>query len=68
MSLKAKGLQIEDQGSCVYQCELCKTREEIPAEVLEYFDVIDPGDLGSPATFQCERCPGIMYPVWWFDS
>lgn len=68
MSLKAKGHQPKEQGSCLYLCELCKAQEEIPADVLEYFDAIDPGEPGAPASFQCERCPGIMYPVWWFRA
>ena len=68
MSRKAKVHQSKGQGSCLYQCELCQAREEIPADVLEFLDVADPGDPGSPATFRCERCPGIMYPVWWFGS
>jgi hypothetical protein len=58
----------EDQHSCLYQCELCGTQERIPNDILEYFDVIDPGDPESPATFRCERCPGIMYPVSWFRA
>jgi hypothetical protein len=68
MPRKAKDRQPEEQGSCLYQCELCNAQEEIPADVLELFDVIDPGVLGAPATFRCERCPGIMYPVWWFRA
>lgn len=34
--------------------------------MLVYFDKIDPGEPHAPATFQCENCPGIMYPDWWF--
>jgi hypothetical protein len=30
--------------------------------VLTFFDVVDPGEPGAPATLRCERCPGIMYP------
>jgi hypothetical protein len=36
--------------------------------VLAFFDVVDPGEPGAPATFRCERCPGIMYPEWWFRA
>ena len=74
MSRKAKGRQPQKEshsdhtgGNCLYRCELCNAQEEIPADVIEYFDVIDPGEPGAPATFQCERCSGIMYPVWWFE-
>jgi hypothetical protein len=40
----------------------------VPAEVLEHFDLVDPGLPGQPATFACQRCPGIMYPTWWFEE
>jgi len=36
--------------------------------VLAFFDVVDPGAPGAPATFRCEHCPGIMYPEWWFRA
>jgi hypothetical protein len=36
--------------------------------VLVFFDVVDPGDPAAPATFRCQRCPGIMYPDWWFRA
>ena len=39
-----------------------------PAEILAFFDVVDPGDPEAPATFRCQHCPGIMYPVWWFRA
>ncbi len=55
-------------GSCLYQCELCGVQEQVPQDVLEYFDAIDPGLPGQPATFVCQSCPGIMYPSWWFEA
>jgi hypothetical protein len=48
--------------SYLYECEACGTTENIDAEVIDHFDEIDPGLPGQPPTFQCERCPGIMYP------
>jgi hypothetical protein len=48
--------------SCLYVCEHCGTQERIPTEVLAFFDVVDPGEPDQPATFQCQQCPGIMYP------
>lgn len=49
-------------GSCLYVCEQCGTQERIPTDVLAFFDVVDPGEADQPATFQCQQCPGIMYP------
>ena len=48
--------------SYLYECERCAATETIDAEVIAYFDEIDPGLPGQPPTFQCENCPGIMYP------
>ena len=55
-------------GTSLYQCEQCGAQERIPHDVLALFDVVDPGEPGAPATFRCERCPGIMYPDWWFRA
>ena len=51
-----------------YQCEQCGAQERVPPEVLAFFDVVDPGEPGAPATFRCQHCPGIMYPTWWFRA
>jgi hypothetical protein len=48
--------------SLLYECELCAAQEDIPMEVIDYFDEVDPGLPGQPPTFQCQQCPGIMYP------
>src|SRR5581483_10434406 len=39
--------------SFVYECEKCGSTETIEAEVIAYFDEIDPGLPGQPATFAC---------------
>jgi hypothetical protein len=49
-------------SSYLYECEACGLTENVDAEVIDYFDEIDPGLPGQPPTFQCQRCPGIMYP------
>jgi len=54
--------------SCLYECEDCGTQERIPGHVLDYFDDIDPGEPGAPATFRCQDCPGIMYPADWLRA
>jgi hypothetical protein len=56
------------EASCLYQCEACGATERIAEDVLAWFDVVDAGEPGAPATFRCERCPGIMYPAWWFRA
>lgn len=49
-------------SSCLYLCEKCGTQEQVPMDVLAYFDAVDPAELGQPATFECLKCSGIMYP------
>ena len=29
---------------------------------MEYFDIMDDGDIAEPPTFNCEKCGGIMKP------
>lgn len=57
-----KRKQKQTPASYLYECDACGATEDIDAEVIDYFDEIDPGLPGQPPTFQCERCPGIMYP------
>lgn len=68
MKRKPKGRREISEDSCLYQCELCGLQEQVPKDVLEYFDAIDPGLPGQPATFACQSCRGIMYPNWWFEA
>ena len=68
MRRKSRGRQESTEDNCLYLCELCGAQEHIPKDVLEYFDEVDPGLPGQPATFACQSCSGIMYPLWWFDA
>jgi hypothetical protein len=68
MKRKSKDRREANGGSCLYQCELCGVQEEIPNDVLEYFDAVDPGLPGQPATFACQSCSAIMYPLWWLHA
>ena len=68
MGQRAKARLKRREASCRYRCEACGAQERIAAEVLASFDAIDPGEPGAPATFRCQRCPGIMYPEGWFRA
>ena len=53
-----------NQNTISYVCAECGSKEEIPEDVLEYFDAINPGELlFRPHQFVCEKCnTGIMKP------
>jgi len=52
------------QGTVTYVCADCGAKEEIPQDVLENFDEINPEQLLFGAhQFKCEKCgTGIMNP------
>ena len=62
MRLRKRKLLLPTTPSCLYVCEQCGTQERIPADVLAFFDVLDPGLPDQPATFECQKCLGIIYP------
>lgn len=68
MRPRAQARRQRREDSCRYRCEACGAQERIPADGLAFFDAVDPGEPGAPATFQCERCPGLMYPEGWFRA
>jgi hypothetical protein len=68
MRHRAKVRRRRREANSLYRCEACGAEEQIAADVLTFFDVVDPGEPGAPATFRCECCPGIMYPEWWFRA
>ena len=47
-------------GQVSYRCSQCDTHEGIPADVVNFFDVMDPGDPSVPPRFRCEKCGGVM--------
>jgi predicted RNA-binding Zn-ribbon protein involved in translation (DUF1610 family) len=55
-----KNKEIEE--SIQYVCAECGEEELIPEGVVEYFDIMDDGDIAEPSTFTCEKCGGIMNP------
>ena len=54
--------------SYLYVCEQCGTTEQVPKDVIAYFDAVDPGEPDRPATFQCLSCSGIMYPDYYLRA
>ena len=46
----------------LYTCNSCGIKENIPKEVVEYFDEMDQSNVNEPPCFSCEKCGGIMRP------
>ena len=60
---KPRGSWKVHDGQVSYRCSQCNTHEDIPADVVNFLDVIDPGDPSIPPRFRCEKCGGVMLPV-----
>ncbi|MBM4137525.1 MAG: hypothetical protein FJ241_11950 [Nitrospira sp.] len=61
--IKIKSSWKIQNGKVSYICSQCNTKEDIPADVVNLFDILDPGDPSVPPRFSCEKCGGIMLPV-----
>lgn len=51
------------EATIKYKCTECDMEEDIPKEVVEYFDVMDQSNIDEPPCFSCEKCGGIMRPL-----
>ncbi len=52
-----------------YICQKCKTKENIPTEVVEMLDEADSigVDLSEPPKFNCEKCSEKMVPIYYIS-
>ncbi len=52
-----------------YICPKCKTKENIPTDIVEDFDRMDSlgVDTSYPPRFDCAKCSGIMIPVYYIS-
>ena len=46
----------------LYICTVFGEKENIPKEVIEYFDEMDQSNINEPPCFSYEKCGGIMRP------
>jgi DNA-directed RNA polymerase subunit RPC12/RpoP len=60
---KIKSLLLNRNQAIRYVCLSCKTEEDIPQDVVEYFDIMDLGDQRVPPRFKCEKCGREMWPL-----
>ena len=52
----------------LFKCNNCNFEEQIPKEVVDYFDIIDGGDPSVPPRFNCQTCvKGTMKPVFYVN-
>ena len=53
---------LKQEPTITYHCLQCNIEEEIPEDVVQYFDLFDRGDPNVPSRFACEKCGGEMWP------
>jgi hypothetical protein len=65
MSKKNKRIRSYHQkkSSYTYRYTQCQCKEDIPRDVVDFFDAMDPGDPCVPPRFRCESCGGVMLPI-----
>jgi hypothetical protein len=57
--------KIKLSKSIKFKCTSCGKFEEIPRDVVVYFDEMDGGDPTIPPRFDCAKCGGTMEPVYY---
>ena len=52
-----------------YICPKCKTKENIPTEVVEMLDTADSFDVDTsyPPRFECQKYPGKTVPIYYIS-
>lgn len=51
----------------LFKCSACHFEENIPKEVVDFFDVMDDGDSSVPPKFACQKCSAEMTPVYYVN-
>ena len=51
------------EATIKYKCIGCNMEEDIPKEVVEYFDEMGQSNIDEPPCFSYEKCGGIMRPI-----
>ena len=57
-------LKIKRPTYTEFICTRCKCHEKIPTKIVLQMDMMDPGDPSYPPMFDCEKCGGLMKPVY----
>ena len=57
-------LKIKRPTYTEFICTNCKCHEKIPTKIVLQMDMMDPGDPIYPPMFNCEKCGGLMKPVY----
>lgn len=57
----------ESKKSITFKCPKCDYKEDIPKEVVDYFDIMDGGDPLVPPRFDFQNCDGLIEPVYYVN-
>lgn len=54
-------------STVLFKCTTCNFEEDIPKEVVDFFDLMDGGDSSVPPRFDCPSCSGKMQPTYYIN-
>ena len=58
-------LKIKRPTYTEFICIECGCHEKIPTKIVLQMDMSDPGDTSYPPMFYCEKCNGLMKPIYY---
>jgi len=61
-------MAMSNQSNVLFRCTKYNFEEQIPKDVVDYFDIMDGGDPSFPPRFDCQSCKtGKMQPVYYVN-
>lgn len=62
-----KNKSVVNNSYILYKCPSCSSTENIPKDVVDFFDLMDDGDPSVPPRFACQKCSSQMNPVYYVN-
>lgn len=65
--MKKSASNSSDSPFVLFKCCSCGFEENIPKDVVVFFDTMDGGDPSVPPRFDCQKCSGSLSPVYYVN-
>lgn len=65
--MKNKSKNKSTGSPILFRCISCGFEENIPKDVIDFFDIMDGGDPLVPPMFNCQKCSGLMEPLYYVN-